>query len=193
MLLSALKSNILCVLLLGVNLAQGLGVQDLEHRSTLVRRRMGVQNDFPKVDDCPQDLCGNLLYSTGQTLFAMQDPCAAQRHADKLLDVAENPKLTNAKTKEQLTALAKALCSAEKNTPDDWSKSPATKLNALYCHEKPKHSILNGLFFKQAPDNDPNFFFDPRGKDRKGRTVKLDEIPETRPLNSGKNATQSKN
>ncbi|EGF98889.1 uncharacterized protein MELLADRAFT_113163 [Melampsora larici-populina 98AG31] len=180
MFLSTITASIFCALFLGPNVAGAITLKTLGHGSTLVRRRMGVQHNFINVEGCPQEICGTLLYSVGQTLFVMAPPCKALHHAEKLIDAANDPRLTNPKTKEQLITLAKAMCQAEKNTPDDWQKNPPTKLNSLYCHDKPKYKELEGLFFKQAPNNDPNFFFDPASH----KTVKLDELPTTRPLNS---------
>ncbi|EGF98890.1 uncharacterized protein MELLADRAFT_113164 [Melampsora larici-populina 98AG31] len=177
MLLSAITANLLGVLSLGVNLAEAINLKNLEPSSTLARRRIGVINNFPTVDGCGEP-CGQLLYNISKAFFVMAPTCAALHQADLLLDVSTDPRIKDEKTKEQLVTLAKALVSGEKNTADDWTKSPSLKLNSLYCREVPRHPILNGLHFKQAPGNDPNLFFNPDGK----KTIKLDDIPETRPL-----------
>ncbi|KAG0146789.1 hypothetical protein CROQUDRAFT_27094, partial [Cronartium quercuum f. sp. fusiforme G11] len=125
-------------------------------------------------------------------ILAAARPCARQDLADEVITtVKTNPDFKDETLRKALIEWAKVLCGAEKNTHPIYANSPQTPRNFLYCLKKPVNEELDGIIPVQDPANGPELFFDPKAP---GGTVKLDQVPETRPRGfskSGKNSTGS--
>ncbi|CAH7686799.1 expressed protein [Phakopsora pachyrhizi] len=130
--------------------------------------RFGQQNpkNLPDIGDkCPGGICGRLSGDVPKCLVALAPPCAAQDLADTFITESKtNPEITDKTTKKAMIKFAQALASAEKNTPPDYTTSPITLRNALYCTKPPKNTELIGYYVTQDPANEPAVFFDPSTK-----------------------------
>ncbi|KAI0264381.1 hypothetical protein BC834DRAFT_844045 [Gloeopeniophorella convolvens] len=144
-------------------------------------RRFGQEH--PAVIDklataCPGAVCGKLSGDAITPLLAAQPECSQQQFADSIIDAS---KQFDAATQATMLDLAKEYRQAEKNTLPvlkDFTTTPPTDRNSVFCEEAPAHPELNGLVQAQDPANDPNVFFDPA----LGKSVLKGSQPNTEPF-----------
>lgn len=107
---------------------------------------------------CPGQVCGVLSGQAIDNLLAAKPECSQQDLADRIVDAS---KQFDAATQANMLALAKEYRQAEKNTPPDFTTSPPTLRNSVFCQKAPKNQELNCLVQAQDPANGPDLFFDP--------------------------------
>ncbi|KAF8213926.1 hypothetical protein K438DRAFT_1956019 [Mycena galopus ATCC 62051] len=70
----------------------------------------------------------------------------------------------NGTTQATMIALAVEYRQTERHTLPDFAKNPPIQRNSVFRQTAPKNAELNGLVQAQDPANDPNVFFQPRGR-----------------------------